>query len=442
MRYFVRLAGAICCALGLWAATSAAQTDKGPTEADGYYQRGLQSSYKGELDRAIADFTEAIRLDPKSHHHFYRAEMYRLKGDYDRAIVGFSESLRLGADKRGVYTGRAEAYRDKGDYDRALGEYDEYIKLSPDSSEIYARRGRVYQAKGDYDRAIADYSKAMKLDPNNNYGGDFVLVDRGDAYRQIGDHGRAVADYNSVIKIYSEFIVAQPDWRFPAYLRGRAYQGKGDYDRAIADYNEAIRRKGDGVIGDNIVSFYRGKAYEAKGDRSKAIEDYSKFLTFPAKTKQEKDQHAAVSKRLAALQPVPPPPTPIAVTSPPAVTLGRRVALVIGNAAYRGVGALPNPINDARSVALALRAAGFTEVVEHYDLGVQQMRDVLKTFEDKATGADWAVVYYAGHGIEVDGRNYLIPVDAALKSASDVEDETLPLDRVLARVAVAKNSSS
>ncbi len=115
----------------------------------------------------------------------------------------------------------------------------------------------------------------------------------------------------------------------------------------------------------------------------------------------------------------------------------KRVALVIGNAAYRTVGELPNPRRDARDVAAALRDAGFAEVVELYNLGIQQMREALAAFEDKAAGADWAVVYYAGHGIEVDGRNYLVPVDAKLNRASDVEDETLALDRVLARVAAA-----
>jgi uncharacterized caspase-like protein len=115
----------------------------------------------------------------------------------------------------------------------------------------------------------------------------------------------------------------------------------------------------------------------------------------------------------------------------------RRVALVVGNADYRAVAELPNPRKDARDVAAALRAAGFTEVVERYDLGMQQMRDELAAFEDKATGADWAVVYYAGHGIEVDGRNFLVPIDAELKRSTDVEDESYALDRVLARVAAA-----
>jgi formylglycine-generating enzyme required for sulfatase activity len=115
----------------------------------------------------------------------------------------------------------------------------------------------------------------------------------------------------------------------------------------------------------------------------------------------------------------------------------KRVALVIGNSAYRAVSELPNPRKDARDVAAALKAAAFSEVVEHYDLSVREMRQVLSQFEDKVTGADWAVVYYAGHGIEVDGRNYLVPIDAELKRATDVEDETLPLDRVLARIAAA-----
>ena len=96
------------------------------------------------------------------------------------------------------------------------------------------------------------------------------------------------------------------------------------------------------------------------------------------------------------------------------------------------------PKKDARDVAAALRGAGFTEVVERYDLGIQDMRTTLSAFEDLAKAADWAVVYYAGHGIEVDGRNYLVPVDAQLKRDSDVEDEALPLERVLTRVSVAR----
>ena len=108
----------------------------------------------------------------------------------------------------------------------------------------------------------------------------------------------------------------------------------------------------------------------------------------------------------------------------------KRVALVIGNSAYQNVAKLPNPANDARAVAALLKNAGF-DVVSRDDLGNTDMRRAMRDFTNIARDADIGVVYYAGHGIEVNGTNYLIPVDAALQQDVDVEDETLSLDRVL-----------
>ena len=109
----------------------------------------------------------------------------------------------------------------------------------------------------------------------------------------------------------------------------------------------------------------------------------------------------------------------------------RRIALVIGNSAYKNVAQLPNPARDAAAIAAMLEKAGF-DVVEHKsDLGNLKMRRVLRDFARKARRADIAVVYYAGHGIEVDGINYLIPVDAKLASDIDVYDEAIPLTRIV-----------
>ena len=83
--------------------------------------------------------------------------------------------------------------------------------------------------------------------------------------------------------------------------------------------------------------------------------------------------------------------------------LGRRVALVIGNSAYQNADRLANPINDARAIASALKGVGFETVQEGYDLGRDAMLKSLKSFGEAAKGADWAVIYYAGHGIEVKG---------------------------------------
>jgi uncharacterized caspase-like protein len=114
----------------------------------------------------------------------------------------------------------------------------------------------------------------------------------------------------------------------------------------------------------------------------------------------------------------------------------RRVALIIGNGAYTTVTRLTNPANDAAAVAGTLTRLGF-EVVEKHDLGVVQMRQVLRDFEDKAGGAQWALVYYAGHGMELNGKNWLIPVDAKLARATDLADEAIPAERVLERLSGA-----
>src|ERR1700681_1358397 len=116
----------------------------------------------------------------------------------------------------------------------------------------------------------------------------------------------------------------------------------------------------------------------------------------------------------------------------------KRVALVIGNSAYKNVNRLKNPANDAAAIVAVFKAAGFDSVDLRQDLNVVEMRRALREFGNKARDADVAVIYYAGHGIELDGTNYLIPVDATLETDTDVLDETFPLDRVLFAVEPAK----
>ena len=115
----------------------------------------------------------------------------------------------------------------------------------------------------------------------------------------------------------------------------------------------------------------------------------------------------------------------------------KRVALVIGNGDYKNVGALQNPPKDAASIAAMLTSSGF-QVVARRDVGIVAMRRAVSDFADIAGDADVALVYYAGHGIEVDGANYLIPTDATLQRDFDVEDETISLDRVLRAVDGAR----
>ncbi|MDX2482833.1 MAG: caspase family protein [Pseudodonghicola sp.] len=113
-----------------------------------------------------------------------------------------------------------------------------------------------------------------------------------------------------------------------------------------------------------------------------------------------------------------------------------RVALVIGNSAYSTVAPLDNPRNDSAAVAAALTRQGFA-VMRGDNLGRIGMRDALRRFRDMADRADIALVYYAGHGIEIGGVNYLVPVDARLEDERDAPLEMVDLDLVLRQISGA-----
>ena len=120
----------------------------------------------------------------------------------------------------------------------------------------------------------------------------------------------------------------------------------------------------------------------------------------------------------------------------PAASAAGRVALVVGNGEYAAIGRLPNPGNDAADMAAALGRLGF-DVTTVRDADRLAMSEALRVFTRESMGADVALVFYAGHGLEMDGVNYLVPVDARLERDTDVRFEAIELDDVLAATAGA-----
>lgn len=115
----------------------------------------------------------------------------------------------------------------------------------------------------------------------------------------------------------------------------------------------------------------------------------------------------------------------------------KRIALVIGNGAYQQVAKLPNPDNDARAVATALERLGFAVTLK-VDLDYSGLRRALSAFSRAVAGADVAAIFYAGHGIEVGGQNFLLPTDAKLTHANDVDFEAIPLTAAMGALESAK----
>jgi hypothetical protein len=119
------------------------------------------------------------------------------------------------------------------------------------------------------------------------------------------------------------------------------------------------------------------------------------------------------------------------VLAPETALADKRVALIVGNSSYQAVPQLPNPSRDASSVAKMFKDAGFDSVEVQINVGNLEFKRAIRKFEVMADHADIAVVYYAGHGLEIGGTNYLIPVDARLASDRDADDEAIPLERLV-----------
>src|SRR5215472_7723732 len=135
-----------------------AGTETSQNLAIALYNRGSIYLSKPDNDRAIADFDEAIRLDPGDARFFNnRGRAYSNKGQYDRAIADYDQAIAIDPAYGAAFNNRGSAYRIKGQYDRAIADYDRTIELRPDLALAFTNRGIAYQNKGDRDRAIQDF---------------------------------------------------------------------------------------------------------------------------------------------------------------------------------------------------------------------------------------------------------------------------------------------
>lgn len=326
----------------------------------------------------------------------------------DVAIAACNRVIASGGGGAWAYHRRGIEHAKKGDYDRAIHDLDEAIRLNPANADPYYDRGLTYARKGDDDRAIRDYNESIRLDPKraSAYGA------RGNSYSNKRDHDRAIRDFDEAIRLDPKLIISYRN-------RGLAYADKGDHARAIRDFDEAIRRDPD--FGPAFAS--RGLSREAMGDRAGARRDFAAALAAPANYSSSQWAQDTARARLAALGPVPVAPAtsalPAPSASPAASAPQRRVALVIGNGAYSGMPRLKNPANDAADMATQLKALGF-EVTLGVDVARSAFEEMLIRFARDARQSEVALIFYAGHGLQHNGVNYLLPVDARVDDESDL----------------------
>jgi len=228
-----------------------------------YSDRAFEYGNKGELDRAISDYIDAIRIDPKyAHAYVGRGLVWHAKGDPDRAIADFNEAIRLDPQQVLAYTYRGNTWYENGDPDRAIADFNEAIRLDPKRAPAYNNRGLARRDKGELDGAIADYNEAIRLDPKY----PDAYNSRGVAWHDKGELDRAIADFTEAIRLAPKYALAYNN-------RGNAWREKGDLDRAIADCNEAIRinpKYHGALLNRGLTYLYSGAPAKALADANRA----------------------------------------------------------------------------------------------------------------------------------------------------------------------------
>jgi tetratricopeptide (TPR) repeat protein len=353
--------------------------------------RGNGFMARRDIDKAIIAYNSAVDADPDNAGTLVlRGWAYQHKGQDDQALADYNLALQKRYNFGAAYNDRGTLYLRKGALQSALDDFTSAIKYAPNILVGYTNRARVETLNKDYDAALADFTSAEKIDPNASQ----LHSNRCITYGVMGRFDEAIADCNFLINI-------NPKNQYVMANRADVYLAKGNLDAALKDYNDIL------ALNPNNVRAHvgRGQLFERRRDLTQARADYRSAAV--ALTKYDDIDvlmaRKTAQERVAAL-----------TEGGPAAATGRRIALLIGNGAYKNVHPLDNPPRDSKLLADQLKGLGFQTVTLANDLTRDKFFESLKTFATEAEKADWAVIYYAGHGFEVGGVNYLVPVDARL----------------------------
>jgi len=347
------------------------------------------------------------------------------RGEYAEAIRDYGDAIKV-APSAPRYNNRGVSFWRLREYDIAIADFNEALRLDPKNPHTFRLRGTVYVYKKDATRALQDLNEALRLQPDNT----FSLAHRGTAHLLAGDLERGRRDFATVARLAPNDAEAWNSIAWGYFMGGHGQEGITQIERALT------------MQPDN-PHFIDTRAHirEVMGDLPGALADFRRAFSLKPSIKLAQEGLERVAAKIAAAPAatwVGPTPEKRVTAAPSAGAPERRVALVIGNSSYKNAGALTNPRRDAETLAVTLRAIGFQTVTLENDLSRDRLIEVLRAFSKQAEQADWAMVYYAGHGIEMNGTNYLLPVDAAIDSDRDIQFAGVALEHALAAVDSAK----
>ncbi|MCE1248562.1 MAG: tetratricopeptide repeat protein [Firmicutes bacterium] len=208
-------------------------------KADGYNSRGIVYMGMKDNDRAYAEFSKAIELNPGFYQAYNNRGFCRSQArDYQAAIEDYNKALRINPNFMLALSNRGFSYYNTGKYKTAIEDFSKAIEIDPNDADSYNGRGVSFQALNSYERAFADFNKAIEID--TNFSGAYL--NRGIAYYEKKDYDSAISDYSKAIEL-------NPTNPRPYYNRGLAYAGKGDNNSARSDWQKTVELDKDGDTG-------------------------------------------------------------------------------------------------------------------------------------------------------------------------------------------------
>ena len=263
--------------------------------------------------------------------------------------------------------------------------------------------------------------------------GSSVAVDEKPTAIALSDDGEflAVGTSNGIVNLFEVVRNDPPDIKIhkPGVTRGYGDQIVTEQSLRIEGSVEGSDKIAKIFVNGEPANYDFGKDFSYNMNLSKGKNKVTITVQNTQSVVTEKDFYVTYEPKAPAMQG--------SKTAPP-IFQGKRLALVIGNADYSSAAKLKNTRNDATSMAAELQAMGF-EVMKVMDGTYEQMKNAIYAFGDKAQSVDVSVFFYAGHGLEVDGTNYLVPVDANIQSALDVKQKAIPLTGVIRTMEFAND---
>lgn len=230
-----------------------------------FNMRGILRNKQDDKEGELADYNEAIRIDPTfTFPYINRGRFFEKQKDFDKALMDYNEAIRLAPDDGLAYWYRARLFKEMKDYFRANRDYTEALRFKPNDAHLYISRAGIRYLQGDFIGANEDLSEAIRLEPEN-----------GNIYSERGHHHHIQNNLSDAFKDYTEALRLKTDYPEIVYHnRGQIRVSYGDFLGAVDDYTHAILHAPD--MADNYVD--RGDAWYQIGELKKALMDYQHYL--------------------------------------------------------------------------------------------------------------------------------------------------------------------